>query len=95
LPVVHDDAAALREIANGMRNGHQAGVLLAESAFSASWQAARDDKLRPVVLSQWSDLSVALKEVPTNVLILPRTKWNVASACNAARHFFEHLRNVS
>lgn len=90
-----DDTSALNQIASGLRTGHQAGVLIAKSPFAASWQAARDDKLRPVVVGQWSDLSVALKEVPTNLLILGADRWNVASACNAARFLFEHLKRNS
>jgi hypothetical protein len=90
-----DDTSALHQIASGLRIGHQAGVLIAKSPFAASWQAARDDKLRPVVVGQWSDLAVALKEVPTNLLILGVDRWNVASACNAARFLFEHLKRNS
>jgi hypothetical protein len=90
-----DDNSALSSIAGGLRNGHQAGVLIAKSPFSACWQAARDEKLRPVVVGQWSDLAIAIKEVPTNLLILGADQWNVASACNAARFLFEHLKRNS
>jgi hypothetical protein len=90
-----DDTSALSNIANGIRNGHQAGVLIAKSPFSACWQAARDEKLRPVVVGQWSDLAIAVKEVPTNLLILGADRWNVPSACNAARFLFEHLKRNS
>jgi hypothetical protein len=90
-----DDTSALSNIANGLRNGHQAGVLVAKSPFSACWQAARDEKLRPVVVGQWSDLAIAVKEVPTNLLILGADRWNVPSACNAARFLFEHLKRNS
>ncbi|MCE3016892.1 MAG: hypothetical protein LW870_13620 [Pirellula sp.] len=91
---LHDDTAALREIANGLRNGHQAGVLIAASPHAACWQAARDEKLRPAVVSQWSDLPAVLSEVPVNVLILSASKWNVPSICNASRHLFEHLKRI-
>ncbi len=89
-----DDTAALREIAVGLRNGHQAGVLIAASPHAACWQAARDEKLRPAVVSQWSDLPAVLTEVPVNVLILSASKWNVPSICNASRHLFEHLKRI-
>jgi hypothetical protein len=91
---LHDDTAALREIANGLRNGHQAGVLVAASPHAACWQAARDEKLRPAVVSQWSDLPAVLSEVPVNLLILSASKWNVPSICNASRHLFEHLKRI-
>ena len=91
---LHDDTAALREIANGLRNGHQAGVLIAASPHAACWQAARDEKLRPAVVSQWSDLPAVLSEVPVNLLILSASKWNVPSICNASRHLFEHLKRI-
>jgi hypothetical protein len=91
---LHDDTASLREIANGLRNGHQAGVLVAASPHAACWQAARDEKLRPAVVSQWSDLPAVLSEVPVNLLILSASKWNVPSICNASRHLFEHLKRI-
>jgi hypothetical protein len=91
---LHDDTSALREIANGLRNGHRAGVLVAASPHAACWQAARDEKLRPAVVSQWSDLPAVLSEVPVNVLILSASKWNVPSICNASRHLFEHLKRI-
>jgi hypothetical protein len=91
---LHDDTAALREIANGLRSGHQAGVLIAASPHAACWQAARDEKLRPAVVSQWSDLPAVLSEVPVNLLILSASKWNVPSICNASRHLFEHLKRI-
>ncbi|XZE20245.1 hypothetical protein SH449x_000108 [Pirellulaceae bacterium SH449] len=90
-----DDTSALHQITNGLRDGHQAGVLIAKSPFAVSWQAARDEKLRPVVVGQWSELTSALKEVPANLLILGADRWNVASACNAARFLFEHLKRNS
>lgn len=91
---LHDDTAALREITNGLRNGHQAGVLVAASPHAACWQAARDENLRPAVVSQWSDLPAVLSEVPVNLLILSASKWNVPSICNASRHLFEHLKRI-
>ena len=91
---LQDDTAALREIANGLRHGHQAGVLVAASPHAACWQAAREEKLRPAVVSQWSDLPAVLSEVPVNLLILSASKWNVPSICNASRHLFEHLKRI-
>ena len=93
--VTPDDASALRTIANGLRAGHQAGVIIVQSPHATCWQAARDDSLRPAVVSNWSELNDVLREVPVNVLILPAKTWNVPSACNTARRFFQHLQNRS
>lgn len=90
-----DDSTALRTVANGLRAGHQAAVLFVHSPHAACWQAARDDLLRPAVVSNWSDLDDVLREVPVNVLILSANSWNVPSSCNAARRFFQHLQNRS
>ncbi len=90
-----DDATALRTIADGIRNGHQAGVVIVNAPYATCWQAARDDRLRPGVVSSWPELNGVLLEVPVNVLILSAKTWNVPSACNVARRFFQHLHNQS
>ncbi|MCY2978546.1 MAG: hypothetical protein NTU79_07785 [Planctomycetota bacterium] len=90
-----DDATAMRTIAEKLRTGHQAGVAIVESPHAACWQAARDDRLRPAVIAQWSDLDDVLREVPVNVLVLSSKSWNIPSACNVARRFFQHLQNHS
>lgn len=90
-----DDATAMRTIAEKLRSGHQAGVAIVESPHAACWQAARDDRLRPAVIAHWSDLDEVLREVPVNVLVLSSKSWNIPSACNVARRFFQHLQNHS
>lgn len=90
-----DDTAALRTVADGIRAGHQAAVMLVQSAHATCWQAARDDSLRPVVVSNWTELNDVLREVPANVLILSAKAWNLPSSCNTARRFFQHLQNRS
>ena len=90
-----DDSSALRTIADGLRAGHQAGVAIVNAPHATCWQAARDDSLRPAVVSSWSELNDVLREVPVNVLILSAKTWNVPSACNATRRFFQHLQNQS
>ena len=93
--IATDDTTALRAIADGIRSGHQAGVVIVNAPHATCWQAARDDSLRPAVVSSWSELNDVLQEVPVNVLILSAKTWNVPSACNAARRFFQHLQNQS
>ncbi len=90
-----DDSSALRMIADGLRAGHRAGVAIVNAPHATCWQAARDDRLRPAVVSNWSELNDVLREVPVNVLILSAKTWNVPSACNAARRFFQHLQHQS
>lgn len=90
-----DDNSAMHRISDGLRAGHQAGVAIVSAPHAACWQAARDDRLRPAVVSNWAELSDVLREVPVNVLILSSKNWNVASTCNVARRFFEHLRSIS
>ncbi len=90
-----DDATAMRTIAEKLRSGHQAGVAIVESPHAACWQAARDDRLRPAVIARWSDLDDVLREVPVNILILSSKSWNIPSACNVARRFFQYLQNHS
>lgn len=91
----HDDAGVIRSVATAVRQGHAAAVAIVESPYSALWQAARDEALRPVLISQWSDLADGLREVPTNVLIVPAKRWNIAGTANIARHFLEHIRSRS
>ena len=90
-----DDTAALRTVAEGIRAGHQAAVMMVQSAHATCWQAARDDSLRPAVVSNWTELNDVLREVPANVLILSAKAWNLPSSCNTARRFFQHLQNRS
>ncbi len=90
-----DDTSALRTIADGIRNGHQAGVAIVNAPYATCWQAARDDRLRPVVVSSWPEIDDVFREVPVNVLILSARTWSVPSACNAVRRFFQHLQNQS
>jgi hypothetical protein len=91
----NDDSTAMRSIAEGIRAGHQGGIAIVQAPHAACWQAGRDDRLRPAVVSQWSDLPEVLREVPVNLLILSSKTWNVSSACNVARRFFQHLQNQS
>ncbi len=95
LSVQGDDSSAIRSITDGIIAGHQAAILWVDSPYATCWQAARNDRLRPVVVSQWSDLSNAMREVPLNVLILSRHQWNIPSVCNASRMLFEHLKKSS
>ncbi len=90
-----DDSSALRTIADGLRAGHQAGVVIVHSPHAICWQAARDELLRPAVVTNWTELNEVLREVPANVLILSAKTWNVPSACNSARRFYQHLQNRS
>lgn len=87
-----DDASAMRTIADGLRAGHQAGLAIVSAPHAACWQAARDDRLRPAVVSTWTELNEVLREVPVNVLIVSARTWNVPSICNVARRFFQHLQ---
>jgi len=90
-----DDTSAMRRISDSLRAGHQAGLAIVAAPHAACWQAARDERLRPAVVSSWGELTDVLREVPVNVLILSSKNWNVASTCNVARRFFEHLRSNS
>lgn len=89
-----DDAAALRSIHESLGRGHQAGILWVESAYATGWQAARIDALRPAVVSQWSEVARALREIPLNLLVLPIHGWSIPAVCNAARTVFEHLKRT-
>ncbi|AMV31941.1 hypothetical protein VN12_07455 [Pirellula sp. SH-Sr6A] len=90
-----DDAAALRSIQESLGHGHQAGILWVESAYATGWQAARIESLRPAVVTQWSDVTRALREVPLNLLVLPIHGWSIPAVCNAARTVFEHLKRTN
>lgn len=90
-----DDAKALEQISNGLRNGHQAGVIIASAPHATCWQAAQVNGLRPAVLSSWSELQNVLAEMPANVLIVSAKTWNIPSTANLVRHFFEHLKKQS
>jgi hypothetical protein len=90
-----DDAGTIRSVAVAIRQGFAGAIAIVSAPHAALWQAARDDALRPVVLSQWSDLADALREVPTNVLIVPAQRWNISGTANIARHYVEHLRSKS
>lgn len=91
----NDDASALQQIAAGIRNGHQAGVLIATAPHASCWQAAQQSALRPAVLNSWSELKNVLTEMPANLLIVSANSWNIASTANVVRHFFEHLKKQS
>ncbi len=91
LPQSQDDAAALREATIGIRSGHRAAVILGSSAHAIAWQAGRDEKLRPVVISQWAHLAETLAEVPTNLVILSTKYWNAPAASNVIRAFYKHI----
>jgi hypothetical protein len=90
-----DDASAIRAIASALRAGHRSGIAIVQSPYSALWQSARDEMLRPAVVSQWSELNEIFREVPVNLLIIPATRWSVAGAANVARRFLDHLRSQS
>jgi len=90
-----DDASAMRSVARAIRSGNPTAMAIVSSPHSALWQAARDDALRPAIVGQWSDLADVLREVPTNVLIVPSKRWNIAGVANIARHFLDHSRSRS
>ncbi|MEI8212405.1 MAG: hypothetical protein WCI02_09670 [Planctomycetota bacterium] len=90
-----DDAGTIRSVAVAIRQGFAGAIAIVSAPHAALWQAARDDALRPVVLSQWSDLADALREVPTNVLIVPAQRWNISGTANIARHYVDYLRSKS
>lgn len=92
---VADDASVVRAIAVAIRSGHRSGLALVDAPYSALWQSARDELLRPAVVSQWSDLAEIFREVPVNLLILPSKRWGVAGAANIARRFLVHVGSQS
>jgi hypothetical protein len=87
-----DDAAAVRAVAQAVRNGASGAIAIVKAPHSTLWQAARDEALRPALISQWSDLAEVFREVPTNMLIVPATRWNIAGSANIARKFQEHIQ---
>lgn len=87
-----DDAAAVRSVAQAIRSGVHSAVVIVKAPHSTLWQAARDEALRPAVISQWSDLVEVFREVPTNMLIVPSTRWNIAGTANIARKFLEFIQ---
>lgn len=87
-----DDAAAVRSVAQAIRAGANSAIAIVKAPHSTLWQAARDEALRPALVSQWSDLMDVLREVPTNMLIVPATRWNIAGAANIARKFLEFIQ---
>lgn len=92
---VADDASVVRAIAVAIRSGHRSGLALVDAPYSALWQSARDDLLRPAVVSQWSDLVEIFREVPVNMLIVPSKRWGIAGAANIARRFLVHVGSQS
>ena len=87
-----DDAAAVRAVAQAIRSGASSAIAIVKAPHSTLWQAARDEALRPAMISQWSDLAEVFREVPTNMLIVPATRWNIAGSANIARKFQEHIQ---
>jgi len=87
-----DDAAAVRSVAQAIRAGSKSAIAIVKAPHSTLWQAARDEALRPALVSQWSDLAEVLREVPTNMLIVPATRWNIAGSANIARKFLEFIQ---
>ena len=87
-----DDAAAIRAVAQAIRNQASSAIAIVKASHSALWQAARDEALRPAIISQWSDLAEVFREVPTNMLIVPANRWNIAGSANIARKFQEHIQ---
>jgi hypothetical protein len=90
--VQFDDAASLRAVSQAIRNGAPAAIAVVKAPHATLWQAARDEALRPSIVSQWSDLAEVLREVPTNLLILSASRWNTAGTANIVRKFIEHIR---
>jgi hypothetical protein len=88
-----DDAAAVRAVAQAIRGGASSAIAIVKAPHSTLWQAARDEALRPAMISQWSDLAEVFREVPTNMLIVPANRWNIAGSANIARKFQEHIQS--
>jgi hypothetical protein len=93
--VALDDASAIRSVSDALRGPQKAGVAIVNAPHAACWQAARDERLRPAVVSQWRELEEVLSQVPVNVLILSATSWNVPSASNLVRRFHNFLQSQS
>jgi hypothetical protein len=94
LPAAVDDASALRSAASGLREGYRAAVVVAAAPHALCWQAARDEKLRPAVVGDWSQWPEIVAQVPANLLLLSSQRWNAASTANLIRHFTKHLKKV-
>ena len=90
-----DDAAAMRAVASAIRAGSRGAVAIVQAPHSALWQAARDESLRPALVSQWGDLEDVFREVPTNVLIIPAKRWNIPGVCNVVRKFAEQIKAIT
>ena len=80
-----DDSANLGQAVKNLRGGSHRGILLSEFPHATSWQAARHDAIRSAVVSAWSDVPDVLSEVPVNLIILNRARWNAASTANVVR----------
>jgi hypothetical protein len=87
-----DDAAAIRSVAQAFGKGASHAVAIVKAPHATLWQAARDEALRPAIISQWSDLAEVFREVPTNLLIVPAMRWSIAGSANITRKFLEHLK---
>jgi hypothetical protein len=94
LPAAVDDASALRSAASGLREGHRAAVVVAAAPHALCWQAARDEKLRPAVVGDWSQWPDIVAQVPANLLLVSSQRWNAASTANLIRQFTKHLQKV-
>ena len=86
-----DDSAAIFDTKGEVRKGRRLVVLVAEFAHATCWQAARDESLRPVVVSDWKTLQTILDEVPANLLILPSQAWPLHATANAIRRIYSLL----
>jgi hypothetical protein len=80
-----DDSANLGHAIKSLRGGSHRGILLAEFPHATNWQAARNDAIRSAVVSSWAELPEVLGEVPVNLIILNRARWNAASTANVIR----------
>jgi hypothetical protein len=90
-----DDQAVINRLIDLLSQGHRAAIALVASPHAICLQAARDEKLRPAVVSNWLELGDILREMPTNLLVLSSKSWNVASTCNVARRLSHFVRAAS
>lgn len=86
-----DDTSALRNCQNQMRHGKSMGILVVQAAHATCWQAARDEKLRAAVVSNWEALEKILREVPANLLIFGKNDWNAPGIANSIRRLHRSL----
>lgn len=86
-----DDATSLRDAQRLMRAQYRVGILVVDAPHAACWQAARDDFLRPAVLSDWNQLQNILREVPANLLILDAKQWRVPAIANVVKQWHQAL----